>query len=112
MTNTDPKPQSIREFIASSSNPAFQDQIKAACAERGISLDSPWPLPLTKSAAVAEPEQPAPALETAPRRNGRVDQPKSSDQAAAPDKKPRSKRQQRQAEQAVQIYTTPPMMDP
>jgi hypothetical protein len=37
-----------------------------------------------------------------------VARPKSSDPTAAPDHKPRSKRQQRQAEQAVQIYTTPP----
>jgi Plasmid encoded RepA protein len=108
MTSNDPKPQSIREYLASGGSKEFQDQIKAACAQRGISLDSPWPLPLTKSAAVAEPEQPAPAPESAPRRNERVVQPKSGDQAAAPDKRPRSKRQRRQAADAVQIYTTPP----
>jgi hypothetical protein len=108
MTNNDPTPQSIREYLASGGSKEFQDQIKAACAQRGISLDSPWPPPLTTGAAVAEPDQPAPAPESAPRRNGRVAQPKSGDPAAAPDQKPRSKRQQRQAEQAVQIYTTPP----
>ena len=108
MTNTDPKPQSIREYLASGGSKEFQDQIKAACAQRGISLDSPWPPQLPKSAVATEPEQPAPAPENAPRRNGLVARPKSSAPAAAPDQKPRSKRQQRQAEQAVQIYTTPP----
>jgi len=45
--------------------------------------------------------------ENPPLRNGLVP-PSESASAAAPDKKPRSKRQQRQAAEAVQIYTTPP----
>ena len=107
MTNADPKPQSIREYISGGSK-EFQNQIIAACARRGISLDSPWPPQLSKGAAVAEPEQTAQAPEATPRRRGRAARPKSGDQAAAPDPKPRSKRQQRQAEQAAQIYATPP----
>jgi len=43
MTNTAPKPPSIREYLASAGIKAFHEQIKAACEKHGISLDSPWP---------------------------------------------------------------------
>lgn len=48
------KPQTIREYLASSSNAAFNEQVKAACAKRGLDLDSPWPM---KLGGVAEPAQ-------------------------------------------------------
>ena len=82
MSNTTHKPPSIREFLASGGSKEFQGQMMEACAQRGISLDSPWPPPLT---VVATPEpEPAPGQKTL------------------------TKRQQRQAERAVQIYNTPP----
>ena len=30
------KPQTIREYLASSGNAAFNEQVKAACAKRGL----------------------------------------------------------------------------
>jgi hypothetical protein len=57
------KPQTIREYLASSSNAAFNEQVKAACAKRGLDLDSPWPM---KLGGVAEPAQ---APESAARRD-------------------------------------------
>ena len=61
------KPQTIREYLASSSNAAFNEQVKAACAQRGISLDSPWSTKLNVE-AVAEPAS-AQASKSARRRN-------------------------------------------
>jgi len=61
------KPQSIREFLASGGSPAFYEQIKAACEQRGISLDSPWPPQLVNDAAQAH--------ERGPRRKSLVIQP-------------------------------------
>jgi len=96
-------PQTIREYLADGGNEAFREQIEAACEKRGVSLDSPWPMQvLTRAEDGAAPEP-----DTTPRRNGPVSRPK---QARAPktDEKPPSKRQQRQAAEAVQIYNTPP----
>ena len=60
-------PQTVREYLASSSNAAFNEQVKAACAKRGLDLDSPWPMKLG-GVAVTEPAT-AQAPESAARRD-------------------------------------------